>query len=227
MRYFWYISKSKIDSLAAQDQSAFERMRAALSILIKAEAKLPVASVGIELKANEPSADLVRQLDRVEKKLEDNAFVKTVEGASTGDVPLFFFFKGPSARIIRDGQFWTATIDGSTAVLLGGSAAHCIGGAVPEKPGLSPSINPMASIGALFEHTEEKGQEDRASYTWSMIVRDSLQSGDPADLPLGYGVAIYAARFTPVPWQIQRSGYKGKLNHILVGSPLYVEQVDR
>lgn len=225
MRYFWYISQSKIDYLAGQDEGVFERLRAALSLLIKAEAKLPVASVGIELKSNQPSQNLVRQLDRAEKKLTDGTRIRTAEEAATGEVPLFFSFNGPSARSIREGQFWTATIHGSTAVLLGGSAAHCIGGAVPEKPPLSPSINPLASMDALFENRAENGQEDRASYTWSTIMGDSIHSGSAADLPVSRGVAIYAARLAPVPWQMQRSGYKGKLSHIVVGSPLYVEQV--
>ena len=43
------------------------------------------------------------------------------------------------------------------------------------------------------------------------------------DLAAARGIAIFAARFAPVPGQIQRSGHKGKLNQILVGSPLYVE----
>jgi len=225
VRYFWYISKSKIDTLASQDETVFERLRAALSLLIKAEAKIPGASVGVELKSNPPSASLLRLLDRVERKLSDQTLVKTAEQASAGGAPLFFSFAGPSARLIREGQFWTATIDGSTAVLLGGSASHCIGGAVPEKPPLSPSIDPIASMDALFEGKAKKGQEDHASFTWAKIVQDSLHSNNPADLPVGRGIAIYATRLAPVPWQMQRSGYKGKLNQIIVGSPLYVEQV--
>lgn len=225
MRYFWYVSKSKIDTLASQEETILERLRASLSALIKAEVKIPVGSIGIELKSNEPSASLLKLLDRVEGKLKDQSLVKTALEASTGGAPLFFSFEGPSARLIREGQFWAATVDQQTAVLLGGSAAHCIGGAVPEKPPLSPSINPIASMDTLFEKKAGKGQEDRASFTWAKIVQDSMHAGDPGNLPIGRGVAIFAARFAPVPWQVQRSGYKGKLHQILVGSPLYVEQV--
>jgi hypothetical protein len=157
--------------------------------------------------------------------LRDQNLVKTAEEASSGGVPLFFSFGGPSGRLIREGQFWSATIDGTTAVLLAGSAAHCVGGAVPEKPPLSPSINPIASMDAMFENKAGEGQEERASFTWAQIVKDSLYWGTSADLPVSRGIAIFAARFTPVPWQLQRSGYKGRLNQILVGSPIYVEQI--
>jgi hypothetical protein len=225
VRYFWYISKGKLDSLSSQNETIFERVRAALSLLIKAEAKLPVASVGIELKSNESSVSLIQLLGGVEKKLRDQNLVKTAEEASSGGVPLFFSFGGPSGRLIREGQFWSATIDGTTAVLLAGSAAHCVGGAVPEKPPLSPSINPIASMDAMFENKAGEGQEERASFTWAQIVKDSLYWGTSADLPVSRGIAIFAARFTPVPWQLQRSGYKGRLNQILVGSPIYVEQI--
>jgi len=226
VRYFWYISKSKIETLASQQETALEHIRATLSALIKAEVKVPVVgSVGFELKSNAPEPGLIKMLARVEKKLADQTLVNTAEGASTGAVPLFFSFAGPSARVIREGQFWAATVNGSTGVLLGGSAAHCVGGAVPEKPPLSPSINPIASMDALFEKKAELGQDDRVSYTWAKVVQDSMPSGNLHDLPVGRGVAIFAGRFTPVPWQIQRSGYVGKLNGIIVGSPLYMEQI--
>jgi hypothetical protein len=225
MRYFWYISKAKVESLASQQETVLERLRATLSALVKAELKVPVGSIGVELKSNNPEPSLIKLLERVENKLKAENLVRTAKDASTGGVPLFFEFGGPAARLIREGQFWAATVDGNTGVLLGGSAVHCIGGAVPEKPPLSPSINPIASMDALLENRAELGQEDRVSFTWAKVVQDSMQSGSLQDLPLGRGVAIFAARFAPVPWQIKRSGYQRRINSIIVGSPLYVEQV--
>jgi hypothetical protein len=225
MRYFWYISKAKIDTLAAQQETLFEHLRATLSGLVKAEVKLPVGSVGFELKSANPDPSLVHGLEKVEKKLRKQDLVRSAKVSSAGNPPLFFDFEGPAARLIWDGQFWAAALDGNTAVLLGGSAAHCVGGAVPEKPALSPSINPIASMDTLFENRADVGEKDRVSYTWAKVVQDSTRLGDLEALPRARGIAIFAGRFASTPWQTRRSGYHGRISEIIVGSPLYVEQV--
>ena len=58
MRTFWYISKAKVDSLASQQETVLERLRATLSALVKAEVKVPVGSIGVELKSNNPEPSL-------------------------------------------------------------------------------------------------------------------------------------------------------------------------
>jgi hypothetical protein len=230
MRYFWYISKTKLDHLLSQQETVFDRLRASLSALIRAEIKMPIGSIGLEIKASEVDAKEVRILEKVEKKLRDADLVKSIEDFSSGSQPLFFQFHGPTARLIQDGQFWVATLDGDTAILLGGSAAHCIGCLNPLSNAISPSANPLGSMEYLLSHRsagEESTVVHNLSYIWASVIRDTTERlEDVSALPHARGIAIYAASTKSNPAQLRESGYEGQIHRIIVGSPIFVEQAD-
>jgi hypothetical protein len=153
VRYFWYISKTKLDYLLSQQETIFDRLRANLSGLIKAEVSLPGGSITLEVEASGIDAKQIRILEKVEKKLRDVDLVKSIEDFSSRRQPLFFEFRGPAARLIQNGQFWVATLDRETAVLLGGSSAHCIGGPNPVNDAISPSVDPVGSMQFSLERS--------------------------------------------------------------------------
>jgi hypothetical protein len=226
MRFFWYISKTKLDHLVSQQETAFDRLRASLSTLIKAEVKIPIGSIGVEMKTSQVDTKQVRILEKVEKDLRNADLVKSVEDFRAGRPVLFFEFHGPTARLIQNGQFWVATFDGETAILLGGSAAHCIGGSNPTSNAISPSADPLGSIESLLSHGSTGEQlVNNLSYIWAMVARESMaRLGGLSALPYAKGIAISAGSAKSEPAQIRKSGYEGQIDRIIVGSPIFVEQ---
>jgi hypothetical protein len=227
MRFFWYLSKTKLDHLLSQQKTPLDSLNAGLASLIKAEIKVPFVSVGLERKSSEVDAKQIRALEKVEKKLRDSGAVGAIGDYSAGRQPLFFDFHGPAARLIQDGQFWIASLEGRTAVLLAGSATHCIGGPNPVENVISPSVDPMGSIQSLMSHhrqTEDKQLANELSFIWAMIASNS-NVGEFDSLPRTKGIAIFAGTTKGDSAQIQCSGYDGDIDQIIVGSPLFVEQV--
>jgi hypothetical protein len=227
MRFFWYLSKTKLDHLLSQQETTLGRLKAGLSSLIKAEIKVSAVSVGFERKTSELDAKQIRTLERVEKKLRDSSLVGSIEDYRSGEQPLFFEFQGPTARLIQDGQFWVATVDDKTAILLGGSATHCIGGPNPVKEAISPSIDPIESMQSLLvDHSEacDTQLENNLSYIWATVVSNSMV-GEFGSLPRTKGIAIFAGATKSNSAQTHGSGYGEQIDQILVGSPIFVEQV--
>jgi hypothetical protein len=226
MRYFWYISRTKLDHLASQQETALDRLRASLSALIKAEIKTPVASIGVEMKRPEVDPNQVRSLEGVEKKLGNAGLVKSIEDFRAGRPMLFFEFQGRAARLIQDGQFWLATKVGEAAILLAGSAAHCIGSSNPISNAISPSADPLGSIGSFLSDGSTGGERvNNVSYIWTTVARESIEGlGGFEALPYAKGIAIFAGSAKGDFSQIRESGYEGQIDRIIIGSPIFVEQ---
>jgi hypothetical protein len=229
VRHFWYISKTKLDHLLTQQETIFDRLRASLSGLIKAEIQTPIGSIGVEVKESKIDAKQVRNLEKIEKKLRDANLVKSIEDFGSRRQPLFFEFHGPTARLIQDGQFWVAMLDSQTAVILVGSSAHCIGATNLVSNAISPSIDPLGTIKSLMSHgsTPDEAQlVSNLSYVWASVVRESAaQLGAFSGLPFARGIAISAGAATNCPAHIRESGYEGEIQRIVAGSPIFVEQI--
>ena len=226
MRYFWYISQTKLDHLASQQETAFDRLRASLSALIKAEIKTPVASIGVEMKRPEVDPNQVRSLERLEKKLRHAGLVKSIEDFRAARPVLFFEFHGPAARLIQDGQFWLATLVGETAILLAGSAAHCIGSSNPPSNAISPSADPLGSIESFLSDGSTGGEPaNNLSYIWATVARESTERlGGFEALPYAKGIAVLAGSAKSDFTLIRENGYEGPIDRIIIGSPIFVEQ---
>jgi hypothetical protein len=141
--------------------------------------------------------------------------------------PLFFEFHGPAARLRQDGQFWIASLEGRTEILLTGSANHCIGGPNPVASVISPTADPIGSMQSLLSHFHETENTQLAfqlTYIWATIVSNS-KIGEFGSLPRTKGIAIFAGATKCDSAQIQCSRYDGDIDQIVVGSPLFVEQV--
>lgn len=227
MRFFWYLSRIKLDHLLSQQETGFDALKAGLANLVKAEIKVSIVSVGLERKSSELDNKQIRALEKIEKKLRDAGAVGSIGHYQSGRQPLFFEFHGPTARLIQDGQFWVATVDGKTAVLLAGSAAHCIGVPHPGANVISPSIDPIGSMQSLLSsHSEAEDTQlaNNLSYIWATIVSNS-SVGEVGSLPRTRGIAIFAGATKYDSAQIESSVYDAEIDQIIVGSPLFVEQV--
>jgi len=222
MRFFWYLSKTKLDHLLSQQKRPLD-----LPSLIKAEIRVSMVSVGLERKSSEVDAKQIRALEKLEKKLRDSGAVGSIGDCRGGRQPLFFEFHGPAARLIQDGQFWIASLEGSTAVLLAGSASHCIGGPNPDANFISPSVDPIGSIQSLMSHdheTEDMQLGNQLSFFWARIIGNA-NVDEFGSLPRIKGIAIFAGATKCDSAQIKYSGYDADIDQIVVGSPLFVEQV--
>jgi hypothetical protein len=227
MRFFWYLSRTKLDHLLSQQQTGLDALKAGLSRLIKAEIKVSPISVALESKSSEVDAEQIHALEKVEKKLRDSGAVGSIGDYRAGRQPVFFQFHGPAARLIQDGQFWIASLERRTAVLLAGSATHCIGGPDSVENVISPSVDPIGSMQSLltdYHEIEDRQLADKLSNIWTTIVSNS-NIGEFGSLPRTTGIAIFAGATKSDSAQIQYSGYDGDIDQIVVGSPLFVEQV--
>jgi hypothetical protein len=222
VRVFWYISKTKVDQMLSQRETLFDKLEKTISASFKAEIKIPIVSVGAEAKFSEVDPNQIKNLEKLERQLRNSGLVRTIEELEHGNQPLFFEFQAQSARLIQGGQFWVAGLEGKTGVLLVGSAAHCVG-ASSEKDLISPSANPLGSINALFEKKHlEVGMGHDLFYAWSCIIDESVhQLGDFNALPRAKGIAVFAGS-----WKDNASENQ-QFERIFVGSPIFVEQIER
>ena len=82
----------------------------------------------------------------------------------------------------------------------------------------------MQSLLSHFHETENTQLAFQLTYIWATIVSNS-KIGEFDSLPRTKGIAIFAGATKCDSAQIQCSGYDGDIDQIVVGSPLFVEQV--
>jgi len=216
---YWYISKAKLDLL----KQATPRLLEGLSVNL--EFKLPFVSGHL---AGTDQPTLIRDLERVVKKLESKGEIKSYSELGEGEAPVMVRFEGPAVRAVDSLTFWVATRSAESTLLLAGSAGYAIG----QPPGgtganISPSADPLGAVQAAFKRGSEEPSSpgmslsSRLGYVWEEVMRDSLQSG--ATLPKAEGIAIFASSI-PLPSGLQLAGCEG-IRQMVVGTPLYVRQI--
>jgi hypothetical protein len=208
--------------MLSQRETLVDKLEKTISASFKAEIKIPVVSVGAEAKFSEVNPNQIKDLEKLEKQLRNSGLVRTIEELELGRQPLFFEFRAQSGRLIQEGQFWVAGLEGKTGVLLVGSAAHCVGASISERILISPSADPLGSINALFEKKNfEVGMGQDLFYAWSCITDESVrQLGDFNALPYAKGIAVFAGSCK------DNAARNQQFQRILVGSPIFVEQIE-
>jgi hypothetical protein len=213
---YWYISRTKVQMLQDSLQ------------------KLPLRDMSLKLKAFWLEVggsfgfddSLVRDLKRVEKKLEYELEIKEFQSLSDRESPTIFSFEGEAARMVDSGAYWVAVERNSTALLLVGSPANAIGG-VPAPAGrLSATVDPLAAARAAFEDSSEKTTLPMPlpavlSYIWQTVSEPLVQGGLGG--PRIQGIAVFAGMFKSDPTFLHGIGEEG-LARIVVGSPIYIRQ---
>ena len=213
MRLFWYVSRTKLRSLVDRSEA---------NELLTIDRSPRAAAVTSD-------HDRCSELPALEQRLASDTTIPEVDELDVTSPPLFFRFEGPSGRLIQDGHFWLATVCGDTAVLLVGSAANCFGGQPVELCAISPSADPIGAVNAVFSDSkaarEPSAFSGSISYAWGAILRRSLAEAASLDsLPRTRGAAVYAGSLDAVTSGIQR-GYGGIIRRVVIGSPLFVEQI--
>jgi hypothetical protein len=217
MRVFWYISKTKVDTLTGDDRHWTDRLGAHVRF------SLPLVEVGVEA-TGPPDRGLIGKLERLERRAKRDAAVLSV-GEIGSEPPVLFRFEGWSARVVLTDEFWVAAVDGSSAVLLTGWAGHAIGGAPGELGTISSSVNPMWAVQELAEGTENEWTAANVSDAWATIFRDGTRLLGADALPRTQGLAVYAGWQRAVDENVARSGWTEPIERVVVGSPIFVEQV--
>jgi hypothetical protein len=228
VRPFWYLSKAKLDALATDVFPWTERFGAKVNLGVEAigvEAALAPKSAG-----DDTETQVRRKLRKVEKSLRRRGSVREVNELE-GRPATFFRYHGPSIAIVQPDLrgFFLATVIDQTAILLCGWAGHAVGAETESADVISPSAAPIQTMVALAEREGGPGDADASfalSYSWAMLFARGLQMSPTSSWPLTTGIALYAGQTKPDADQIERSTYDGTVDTVVVGSPIYVEQID-
>jgi hypothetical protein len=214
MNIYWYISKAKLDLLKDQSPGVMHAIKVQLSL------KIPFVSGS--LSGTAPSR-LVKDLQRIIKRLKAGHEIKSFADLGETESPTVISFEGNAARQISDDVFWLAMERGKSGLLLAGSAAFAIGAPPKAEHLLSPSADPVGAVKAAFKKDHEPPNSPlsaRLSYAWQALMSESLEGA----LPRVSGLAVFARTVKSERSQIRRIG-KGNVRRIVVGSPIYVEQI--
>lgn len=218
MRVFWYISKSKVDNYAGDDRRWTDRLGGHVTV------GLPLAEVGVEAATGPPDRGLLDKLELVERRAKHDDLVRSVAEIGA-EPPVLFRYEGRSARIVLVDTFWVAAVDGSSAVLLTGSAGNAIGATPVDASKISSSVNPMWAVEELIKGTDNEWSAANLSDAWATIFRDGTRLLGAEALPRTQGIAVYAGWQPAVEENVARSGWTEPIERVVVGSPIFVEQI--
>jgi hypothetical protein len=121
--------------------------------------------------------------------------------------------------------FWVAAVDGSSAVLLTGWAGNAIGATPVGASKISSSVNPMWAVEELVKGTENEWSAANLSDAWATIFHDGSSHLAVEALPRTQGIAVYAGWDRAVEQNVARSGWTERIERVVVGSPIFVEQI--
>jgi len=229
-RLFWYVSVAKLTALGADRRGWSDRLRASVGFNVGPA----MAELGLDPASAAGSDAILKLVRRAERQLADDRHLIDVEQVPEYRGPTYFSWEGPSARAAvqasEEHAFWVASLVGQVGVLLVGSVRHAIGAAAAVPVTFSPSYDPIGAVGRFFEPTNDEPLEpvgmhdDWAAAGWQEVMRSSV--GEIASLPRTRGIAQYAGSFSinrPLSASV-RAG-EGQVHQIVIGSPLWVEQI--
>ena len=212
---YWYVSETKVSALVSQHRRGpFSRVR------------IKVGALGAEVEAEaEATGDLSRGHDRnlakLRKHLDRDPSIASFDELT--EPGALFRFSGPAASAMSAGRFLLALRGDRHALSLVGSSGNVLG-QVREHVMISPSAMP-AMAAATFSSGPEGPAEvtgTHLSYEWQLVARRA--GGGKAILPSVTGYAVFAGMYPASKQHLRRAG-AGHLTHIVVGSPIYVEQI--
>lgn len=216
---YWYVSTAKVGLLFQQYH------RSALDVVKELAFKLKSPVAEAELRLAMPDPTLVKKLNAVERKIRKECDPPAFDALVNDEaLPAYFTFDISGARLVNKGEFWLAGSANGVALVLVGASAHSFGGA-PQKPRLSPSIDPL---GAIIQQASGRPSfkgfsqiDAAASYAWTTIMSHNGQN--KIRLPQVTGLAVTIGVMPAYRPQIRRAGITG-IEKIVVGTPLYIVQ---
>jgi hypothetical protein len=220
MNIYWYVSKAKLDLLKDQSPGLLGGITAQLSF------RLPFVSGSL---SGTEQSRLVEDLMRVIKRLRAEYVIKSFADLDDTESPIIVAFEGNAARQVSEDVFWLAMEHGDTGCLLAGSAEFAIGAPAKAEHLLSPSADPVGAVKAAFKKDDDLSDSSEGariplsaslSYAWRVLMSESSEGS----LPRVGGLAIFARTVKAEEAQVRGVG-KGSIRRIVVGTPIYVQQV--
>jgi hypothetical protein len=237
---YWYISKTKVDSLKDAPLSLFEGITAKFNFALR-----PFLSGSISKKS---IPDLKRDLAHVDSALRSAYSIKQYYELSESDAPVWFAFRGPAARYLTGESFWIGMHHSDIGLAMGGSAQFVMGASARMNKGhFMTSIDPVTALSDTLQQRSSRPAKqcavgaDRLAFAWGSIMSGTCYGGT---LPQVEGLAIFARTFLiedDNSARIKRAAHAEivrkqpsitklkfeppKIRRLIVGTPLYVRQV--
>jgi hypothetical protein len=212
---FWYISEAKLGTL-----SGGRRWWQRASARVKVSGGLASIEAGLD---PERAAALVESVRRAEQRLRKQGDIAPLSQDAAAPAAPFFEFEGRGTRRVLDETFWAAVASARTAVLLVGSARNAIGAkSAAYEDVLSPSADPIGAVTALAEGRQRDLDWNSLAYVWAALMTEATEVVQMDVLPRVRGIAVYSGRGPTATgnWPITDD-----MNDVVVGSPLFVEQI--
>ncbi|KMS79449.1 MULTISPECIES: DUF7019 family protein [Streptomyces] len=213
VRYYLYISDSKVDMLLSQIDPAFGRRSTT-------EAGLSVKLFNVRRSVEAPAPDRTAKLERVLRHLEETGQIGSVDDPAPyfrGSLPMQW---GPlqgdnGGALVYFGGRTERTILG-----LGGASGHVLGASAPQSQEFAPSSVPtlLAGLASAFAADSVELPAEESSLAWVHTAGRLLRG--PRQ-PVEFVARRLLAGPSPYPELDARPGMR-----VLLGSPLYVAMAD-
>lgn len=208
MNFYWYISGEEVDML---------HQNLAKNWWDNFPLKLNFKTPWFDVEGGKGDTNALKNLPRVMKKIEKDGVLKTFEEIEN-EAPLFFSFQGAGIKLVEDDTVLVAIVGQHQTLLLTGATANLVG-AKQETLKLQTSNTLIKSLKSAWSE-----QDGIVSGTANQIVVELLKQASGHVFPTIKGVATFTSKLkteTNVFKKIKRP----EIDSIIVGSPLYIEQV--
>lgn len=236
-RWFWYVSSAKLGSLKQPERGwGILRQRFKTADI---EAGVPWAKLSTHA---EPGGHVIESVEKIEREIRrDHAVPASDEITEDGGVPLFFRFEGLAGHLLLresyedEGEcvFLAAGYQGTTGVLLLGAGSHVFGSAAATPRHVNPSVDPVGALLVLMERQASGAARTRAGiardadgFSPEECVRYSMQAALREIQQRSFMYPVRALAITSVIIPCNYLTPDVHIDRIIVGSPIYVEQLD-
>ena len=209
MNFYWYIAGQEVNMLHQNmTKNWWDNFPLKLSF------KTPWFD--IEGGKDNTDSQNLKNLQKVVKKIEKQGDIMAFENIDQ-EAPLFFGFEGTGVKLVEDDIVLVAIVQNSQALLLTGAATNLVGAKV-ETLKMQESTSLIKSLKNTWNE-----QEGIAAGTVSEVVAELLKQASGHVFPKVRGMATFTSKLNA-----QASAFKKvrpEINSIVVGNPLYIEQV--
>lgn len=210
MNFYWYISGQEVDMLHQNLAKNWWD-----SFPLKLSFKTPWFDV--EGGKGDTGAQTLKNLPRVIKKIEKNGTLKAFEDIGN-EAPLFFSFQGAGIKLVEDDTVLVAIVGQDQVLLLTGATANLVG-SKQETLKLQTSNTLVKSLKSAWSE-----QEGIVSGTANQIVVELLKQANDYVFPVVKGIATFTSKLKADANALKKIKHP-EIESIIVGSPLYIEQV--
>ncbi|HAS44030.1 MAG TPA: hypothetical protein DCS93_26365 [Microscillaceae bacterium] len=210
MNFYWYIAEQEVNMLHQNlAKNWWDSFPLRLSV------KTPWFD--IEGSKSDVNAQNIKNLQKVVKKIEKQGELLGFENIDQ-EAPLFFGFEGAGIKLIEDDVVLVAIIKQDQALLLTGAAANLVGAKI-ETIKMQESNSLIRSIKNTWNE-----QEGISAGTVNEVVTELLKQASEHVFPKVRGLATFTSKQTA-----QAAAFKKikrpEIRNIVIGNPLYIEQV--